>query len=55
VGLTGSELSACQGDAWGRGGVGLGLLVLLWFVVFAPLAIWWSLSRPKSTSASSAL
>jgi hypothetical protein len=55
VGLTGSELNACQGDAWGRGGVGLGLLVFLWFVLFAPLAIWWSLSRPKSTSASSAL
>jgi hypothetical protein len=49
VGLTGSELSACQADAWARGGVGLGLLVFLWFVVFAPLAIWWALTRPRGT------
>jgi hypothetical protein len=50
VGLAGSELSACQSDAWARGGVGLGLLVFLWFVVVAPLAIWWSLSRPKASA-----
>jgi hypothetical protein len=48
VGLAGSELSTCQADALARGAVGLGLLVFLWFVVFAPLAIWWSLSRPKA-------
>jgi hypothetical protein len=55
VGLTGSELSACQSDAWARGGIGLGLLVLLWSVVFAPLAIWWSLTRQQgTTSATSA-
>jgi hypothetical protein len=50
VGLTGSELSACQADAWSRGGIGLGLLVFLWFVVFAPLAIWWSFTRPKGNT-----
>lgn len=45
--LTGSELSACQSDAWIRGGVGLALLVLLWLVVFVPLGIVWFVSRPK--------
>jgi hypothetical protein len=51
VGLTGSELSSCQSDAWARGTVGLGLLGVLWFIFFAPLAIWWSLTRPKGGSA----
>jgi hypothetical protein len=53
VGLTGSDLSACQADAWARGGVGLGLLVFLWFVVVAPLAIWWFFTRPKGSAAAS--
>jgi hypothetical protein len=47
VGLTGSALSDCQAAAWVRGGVGLTLLLLLWFVVFLPLAIVWFVSRPK--------
>lgn len=47
AGLTGSDLSACQGDAWIRGGIGLTLLVLLWFVGFVPLAIVWFVSRPR--------
>ena len=47
VGLTGSDLSACQRDAWVRGGVGLTLLALLWFVVFVPMGIVWFVSRPR--------
>jgi hypothetical protein len=47
VGLTGSDLSACQADAWIRGGIGLTLLLLLWFVGFVPLAIVWFVSRPR--------
>lgn len=44
VGLSGSELSSCQTDAWLRGAVGLGLLALLWFIVFVPLRL---ISRQK--------
>lgn len=29
VGLTGSDLNACEADAWTRGGTGLTLLLLL--------------------------
>lgn len=47
AGLAGADLSACQADAWLRGGVGLTLLFLLWFVVFAPMAIVWFATRPK--------
>jgi hypothetical protein len=47
AGLTGGELSTCQSDAWARGGVGLALLVLLWFVVLLPFAVVWFVSRPK--------
>lgn len=47
VGLTGSDLTACQADAWIRGGIGLTLLLFLWFVGFVPLAIVWFVSRPK--------
>jgi hypothetical protein len=47
AGLTGSELSACQADAWVRGGIGLTLLLLLWLVVFLPLAFIWYVSRPR--------
>jgi hypothetical protein len=54
IGLTGSELSACQADAVARGGVGLGLLVFLWLLFVAPLALWWSLSRPKASGTGAA-
>ncbi len=47
VGLAGGQLSACQGDAWARGGIGLMLLVILWLVVVAPLGLIWYASRPK--------
>jgi hypothetical protein len=47
AGLTGSELTSCQADAWARGSVGLALLVFLWFIVAAPLALLWSRSRPR--------
>jgi hypothetical protein len=47
VGLSGSDLSACRTDAWTRGGIGLALLLFLWFVGFVPLAIFWFVSRPK--------
>jgi len=45
--LTGNELVACQSDAWIRGGVGISLLLLLWFVVAAPMAIAWFVTRPR--------
>ena len=51
VGLTGSDLSACQADAWIRGGIGLTLLLLLWFVGFVPLVIVWFVSRPRENVA----
>lgn len=44
VGLSGSDLSACRTDAWTRGGIGLALLLFLWFV---PVAIFWFVSRRK--------
>jgi hypothetical protein len=47
--LTGSELSTCQSDAWGRGVVGLGLLVGLWLVVAVLVGIVWRVTRPKET------
>jgi len=47
VGLVGSEFSECQADAWVRGGIGLTLLLFLWFVVVVPLAVGWLVSRPK--------
>lgn len=47
VGFSGSDLSACRADAWTRGGIGLGLLLFLWLVVFVPLAILWFVRRPK--------
>jgi hypothetical protein len=46
-GLTGSEFGACQSAAWIRGGIGLTLLFILWFVGLVPLAIIWFVSRPK--------
>lgn len=47
AGLTGSELSRCQADAWVRGGIGLALLLFLWFVVLVPMGIVWFVSRPR--------
>jgi hypothetical protein len=47
AGLAGGELSACQAEVWVRGGVGLTLLLFLWFVGFVPLAIVWFASRPR--------
>jgi hypothetical protein len=47
TGLAGSELSSCQADAWGRGGVGLALLVMLWLIVLIPMAFVWYATRPK--------
>jgi hypothetical protein len=49
AGLTGSDGSACQADAWIRGGIGLALLVFLWFIVALPLALVWFLTRPNAT------
>jgi hypothetical protein len=49
AGLVGSEFSDCQADAWARGGIGLALLVALWFVVVLPFGIWWRVSRPKES------
>ena len=46
-GLTGTDFSSCQADAWGRGIVGLTLLFLLWLAVFIPMAIVWFATRPK--------
>jgi hypothetical protein len=46
-GLSGSALSSCQSDAWIRGGIGLTLLAILWFVGLVPLAIVWYVSRPR--------
>lgn len=47
AGLSGNELSSCQSAAWIRGGIGVTLLVLLWFAGFVPLAIVWAMTRPK--------
>lgn len=51
---TGTALSECQAAAWDRGIVGLGLLLLLWFVVAAPLWIVRRMNRPKETVGSPA-
>jgi hypothetical protein len=51
AGLSGSDLGACQADAWVRGVIGLALLLVLWFVGFVPLAIVWFVSRPKENVA----
>jgi hypothetical protein len=50
AGLLGAQLSSCQGDAWGRGVIGLALLGLLWFVGFVPLWMIWRASRPSETA-----
>ena len=47
TGLSGSELSACQADAWSRGSIGLMLLVMLWLIVVIPLVFLWTVTRPK--------
>ncbi|HEX5013886.1 MAG TPA: hypothetical protein VFV72_06955 [Candidatus Limnocylindrales bacterium] len=47
AGLNGGELNACLADAWTRGGIGLAILFVLWLVVFLPMAIIWSISRPR--------
>jgi hypothetical protein len=47
VAMAEREISSCQADAWGRGATGLGLLVLLWFVILVPIAIVWRASRPS--------
>ena len=49
---TGTVLSQCRADAWGRGVVGLSLLAFLWLVVAAPLWIVRGKSRPKETAGS---
>jgi hypothetical protein len=46
--LAQGEISSCQADAWGRGAVGLGLLLLLWLIVVVPMAIVWRASRPSA-------
>lgn len=51
AGMTGSALSACQGSAWTRGAIGLGLLLFLWFVIVSPMVIVWLISRPKENVA----
>ena len=51
AGLTGDPLSACRDAAWARGTVGLGLLVILWFVVVAVLGAIWTATRRPSTAA----
>lgn len=50
VSLSGSALTECQADAFARGSVGLGLLVILWLLVVVPLAVVWRASRPRSTA-----
>ena len=47
TGLTGGDLTACQGDAWDRGTIGLMLLVFLWLVVVIPMVFVWYATRPK--------
>jgi hypothetical protein len=51
VSLTGNDVAACQANAWVRGGIGLALLLFLWFVGFVPLASVWFLSRSKENVA----
>lgn len=46
--LSGAAFTECQADAWVRGGIGLSLLLFLWFVVMVPMAIVWFLTRPKA-------
>ena len=45
AGLAGTALSDCRADAWGRGAVGLALLVGLWLVIVVPMAVVWSSTR----------
>ena len=50
AGLAGAQLSSCQSDAWGRGIIGLGLLVLIWFLVFLPLWGIWRATQPRQSA-----
>ena len=50
---TGTALTDCQADAWGRGILGLSILVILWLVVAALLWIGRRVSRPKAKAGSS--
>jgi len=47
IGLASTALSECRADAWSRGAVGLGLLVLLWLIVLVPMAIVRNATRGK--------
>jgi hypothetical protein len=46
--LAEGAIASCQADAWGRGAIGHGLLLLLWFVVVVPMAVIWPASRPAA-------
>ena len=46
AGKVGLELNACQYDAMG-GGIGVPLILLLWYVGFVALSLIWLMSRPE--------
>jgi hypothetical protein len=48
VALAAGEVSSCRTDAWGRGAIGLGLLVILWLIVILPMAILWRGTRSSA-------
>jgi hypothetical protein len=46
-GLTGTDLSACQAGTAIGAGLGVSVLIIVWFIGFIVLGLIWLMSRPK--------
>jgi len=47
AGMTGDALTTCQAGTAIGGGIGVTLIVIIWFVGFIVLGLIWLMSRPK--------
>lgn len=46
-GLTGAELTGCQAGTAIGGGIGVTIILTIWFIGFIVLGLIWLMSRPK--------
>lgn len=51
AGQTGSALETCQAATAIGGGIGAGIIVVIWFIGFLVLGLIWLMSRPKENVA----
>jgi hypothetical protein len=47
AGMTGQELETCQAATAIGGGIGVTVLIIIWFIGFIVLGLIWLMSRPK--------